>query len=143
MAKETLDPLALTLATSGGMPPNLAKKLEDYLTKVTERQQLDALKDEEERASLEAKVKHRQIIAARSAEMREKERLKQEAAQSRCSHGSLSVTGMLRTLIAGWRTGPGTWALRCQSCGKEYTDLRQVPVHLVPANDRIGGPKNY
>jgi len=141
---EGMDPMVLSMATGGGSPqtPGVNKLLEKYLETAIQRQQQVIANEEQEKLVLSEKIRNQQINQARNAELQEKKRLKEEADQNRCPHTRLNTMGQPKSLMAGQRTGPGTWSFRCQDCGKQYMDLHSMPIHLRPQGIHIGGPLN-
>lgn len=126
----TLDPLTF----AGGQDPLMRKYLE-LQVKQLEREEAELL-NARQKEELDKKIKEE-----RRAIETERIRAEKEAIvlnQTHCPH----KTGM-STLVRGQSLGSGRMKFICQFCLKEYDSWAEIPPHLHPPVEQVGGPKNF
>lgn len=125
-----LDPMTF----AGGQDPLMRKYLELQVKQLEREESELTAKKQQEEADKAAKEQRRKI---------ETERIRAErdaitANQNACPH----KTGM-STLVRGQGLGSGRMKFICQFCLKEYNSWAEIPPHLHPPVEQVGGPKNF
>lgn len=95
------------------------------------------LRKEREKDSLEDEIRNQQLRHRKmNALNMDNQRKKMEALQRGCSH--LKKNG--ESYLAGQRDHHGVLHLICQGCMKHFLG-HEVPIHIRPDADKIGGPE--
>jgi hypothetical protein len=132
-----LDPSMLPFPS---MPPQLQKLYERYLEGALDSQERSRVEEDERKRDLEEKFRRQQMISAKRLEEIEKQIKKEQLHQENCPHSIPHPLGKTHSLIGAMRLGNGMFTARCQACGKQWTDPKEIKPNLYPRRDWIGGP---
>lgn len=103
------------------------KKIQEYELEKIERQK--SLELEREKRDMQSRLENAHLL--------ESKRKAEEHYQGMCSHKKDRNAG---SAISGQRGHSGRLILICQSCGKRFSKMEEVPPDAIPDMNLIGGP---